>query len=53
MNKIEDNRSFLYKTAFSSDSLLVAYYQIKSKPGNLTPGDGEETLKGINLNWFK
>lgn len=53
MNKIEDNRSFLYKTAFSSDSLLVAYHQIKSKPGNLTPGDGEETLKGINLNWFK
>jgi Cytochrome b/b6/petB len=53
MNKIEDNRSFLYKTAFSLDSLLVAYDQIKSKPGNLTPGDGEETLKGINLNWFQ
>ena len=53
MNKIEDNRSFLYKTAFSTDSLLVAYDQIKSKSGNLTPGDGEETLKGINLNWFK
>lgn len=53
MNKIEDNRSFLYKTAFSTDSLLVAYDQIKSKPGNLTPGDGEKTLKGINLKWFK
>jgi hypothetical protein len=53
MNKIEDIRSFLYKTAFSTDSLLIAYDQIKSKPGNLTPGDGEETLKGINLKWFK
>jgi hypothetical protein len=53
MNKIEDNRSFLYKIAFSTDSLLIAYDQIKSKPGNLTPGDGEETLKGINLKWFK
>ena len=53
MNKIEDNRSFLYKTAFSSDRLLVLHNRIKSKPGNLTSGDGEETLKGINLNWFK
>jgi len=53
MNKIEDNRSFLYKVAFSKDSLLVAYDQIKSKPGNLTPGQGRETLKGINLKWFK
>ena len=32
MNKIEDNRSTLYKVAFSTDSLLVAYDQIKSKP---------------------
>jgi hypothetical protein len=53
MNKIEDNRSFLYKNAFSTDSLLVAYGQIKSKLGNLTPGDEKKTLKGINLNWFK
>jgi hypothetical protein len=53
MNRIEDNRSFLYKIAFSSDSLLVAYDQIKSKSGNLTPGDGEEMLKRTNLNWFK
>jgi hypothetical protein len=53
MSKVGDNRSFLYKTAFSLDSLLVAYDQIKSKPGNLTPGDRKETLKGINLNWFK
>lgn len=53
MNKIEDNRSFLYKTAFSTDSLLAAYGQIKYNPENLTAGDGEETLKGINLKWFK
>jgi hypothetical protein len=53
MNKIEGNRSFLYKTAFSSDSLLVAYDQIKSKLENLTSGNGKKMLKGINLNWFK
>ena len=49
MNKIEDQRSTLYKVAFSTDSLLVAYELIKSKPGNLTPGQGKETLKGINF----
>lgn len=53
MNKIEDNRSFLYRTAFSTDSLLVTYGQIKSKPENLTQGEGEETLKRISLKWFK
>jgi retron-type reverse transcriptase len=53
MNKIEDTRSVLDKMAFSNDSLLVAYDLIKSKPGNLTPGQGKETLKGINLRWFK
>jgi len=53
MNNIEDNRSILYEMAFSTDSLLVAYDQIKSKPGNLTPGQGKEMLKGINLKWFK
>jgi hypothetical protein len=53
MNKIEDHRSTLYKVAFSTDSLLVAYNQIKSKLGNLTPGQGMEMLKGINLKWFR
>jgi len=53
MNKIEDNRSTLYKVAFSTDSLLIAYGQIKSKPGNLTPGQGKETLQSINLKWFR
>jgi len=53
MNKIEDNRSILYKSAFSTESLLVAYDQIKSKPGNLTPGQGKETLQRISLKWFR
>jgi hypothetical protein len=53
MNRIEDNRSNLYKTAFSTGSLLVAYDQIKSRPGNMTPGQGKKTLKGIDLRWFK
>lgn len=32
------------------DSLLVAYNQIKSKSGKLTPG---QAPKSINLKWFK
>ena len=31
MNKIEDNKSFLYRIAFSPDSLLVVYDQIKGR----------------------
>lgn len=53
MNKIEDNRSSLYKTAFSTDSLLIAYDQIKSKFENVTLDDEEKMSKRINLNWFK
>jgi hypothetical protein len=53
MNKIEDNRSALYRVAFSTDSLLAAYDKIKSKSGNLTPEQGKETLKGISLKWFR
>ena len=53
MNQIKDNRSTLYKSAFSTESLLVAYDQIKSKPGNLTPGQGKEILRRISLKWFR
>lgn len=49
MDKIEYNRSILCKVAFSADSLLIAYDQIKSKSGNLTSGEGKETVKGIYL----
>jgi hypothetical protein len=49
MNKIKDNRSILNKTAFSTDSQLVAYDQIKSKSGNLTPGQGKENAKRYQL----
>lgn len=49
MNKIEDIKSSLYKTAFSVNSLLVAYYQIKSKFSNITSDQTAETRKGIHL----
>jgi hypothetical protein len=32
--------------------LVYAYNNIKSKPGNMTPGIIPETLDGINLDWF-
>ena len=35
------------------DMLKHAYNQIKSKPGNLTPGADTETLDGISDEWFQ
>lgn len=32
---------------------MVAYDQIKFKPGNLTPGQEKEVLKGFILKWFR
>lgn len=49
MNKIEDHRSSLYKVAFSTNNLLTAYYQIKSKAGDFTPEQRAEASKDINL----
>jgi retron-type reverse transcriptase len=53
MNKIEDNKSTLYKVAFSINSLLIAYDQIKFRPRNMISGQNKETLKNINLKWFR
>lgn len=32
---------------------IAAYNSIKSKPGNMTPGVGSETLDGINFKYFE
>lgn len=53
MNRIEDNKLIVYKVAFSMDSLLVAYGQIKSKLVNLTADQRKETLQGVSLKWFR
>lgn len=43
----------LTKNFLSDPSFLVlAYLQIKSKPGNMTPLIDKETLDGIDKNWF-
>jgi retron-type reverse transcriptase len=34
-------------------TLLLAYEQIKSNPGQMTKGSTDETLDGINSSWFK
>lgn len=39
----------LYSLATSVDMLAYAYDNIKSKPGNMTPGATPETLDGISL----
>jgi hypothetical protein len=53
MNKFEVSKSTLHKIAFSMNSLLVAYNQIKSKPGKLMSGEGKEMSHNINFKWFK
>jgi len=35
------------------ENLVLAYENIKSKPGNMTPGTDKETLDGISLTHFK
>ncbi len=34
-------------------TLMLAYEQMKSKPGNMTRGTSKETLDGISLDYFK
>lgn len=38
----------LYNTIANIDTLIYAYENIKSKPGNMTPGVSPETLDGIS-----
>jgi group II intron reverse transcriptase/maturase len=34
------------------DVLMLAYYLIKSNPGNMTPGSTPETLDGMDVRWI-
>jgi hypothetical protein len=47
--KNETNTLSLFKIAFSTESLLTAYYQIKVNPKNLTKGYYSDAFKDINL----
>jgi retron-type reverse transcriptase len=43
----------LFPIICSVENLQEAWFEIKSKPGNMTPGgDGIETLDGLSLDWF-
>ena len=47
--KVRDEKySGLYKLICNEDILFGAYYEIKSKPGNMTPGSDGKTLDGIS-----
>lgn len=50
MNKIEGKKSVLYKTVFSTNSLLAAHDQLKSKFNTVTLDQKHETPKSLNLN---
>ena len=39
----------IYKELFSIENYKIAYQQIKSKPGNMTPGIDKETLHGMSI----
>lgn len=43
----------LYNVLCDVNFLFGAYYEIKSNPGNMTPGPDEETLDGISIDTFK
>jgi hypothetical protein len=49
---IDGRYNGLIKTLSNEKFLLAAYEMIKSKPGNSTKGSTNETLDGINLDWF-
>lgn len=43
----------LIKLVGDLDLLIIAYNNIKSKPGNMTPSTNPETLDGISKEWFE
>ena len=43
----------LYKCVASIDTLVTAYDNIKSKPGNMTPGMDQMTLDGVSMRFFE
>jgi group II intron reverse transcriptase/maturase len=42
----------LYSLICQKELLLIAYNNIKSKPGNMTPGICPDTLDGISFEWL-
>lgn len=52
--KLDSNKyTGLYKTLASANTLITAYHNIKSEPGNMTPGLDSTTLDGINSEFFQ
>ena len=53
LRKLNSNRDWknrdLYRLMYKEDLYILAYEQIKSKPGNMTPGTDQETLDGFSL----
>lgn len=47
------SNSHLFLKAVSSSNLKVAWHQLKSKPGMMTPGTSGKTLSGIDEAWFE
>lgn len=47
--KLDNNKyTGLYKSIADPITLTLAYHNIKSKPGNMTPGTDESTLDGVS-----
>jgi hypothetical protein len=53
MKKEDSYKFFLHKIAFSTNNLLAAYNQIKSKSRNLISSCHSDIFKSIKIMWFK
>jgi hypothetical protein len=49
---IINNKDSIFISVCSVDSLKSAYFQLKSNPEMLTPGNSKETLQNIREDWF-
>lgn len=48
-----DNVKGLFLKSVTSNALIEAWYQLRSNPGMLTKGSGEETINKISDAWFQ
>lgn len=53
MEVLDGKYTGLYRLITSEELLFTAYHNIKSKPGNMTPGTDKETLDGISPKYLR
>jgi len=51
--KYPSNDEKLFDVICSVNSLKAAWFELKSRPGMMTPGSGSETINKISQGWFE